>query len=52
MDSKELRGLYEAYSEVYAPQEDIDEALTGDRIKKAIKKPGGTNYTRMHSADP
>jgi hypothetical protein len=30
----------------------IGEALTGDRIKTAIKKPGGTNYTRMHSADP
>jgi hypothetical protein len=26
MDSKELRGLMEAYSEVYAPQEEIDEA--------------------------
>ena len=25
MDSKELRGLYEAYSEVYSPQE-VDEA--------------------------
>ena len=28
MDSKELRGLYEAYSEVYAPQE-VDEAVKG-----------------------
>ena len=26
MDPKELRGLYEAYSEVYAPQE-VDEAI-------------------------
>ena len=26
MDSKELRGLMEAYSEVYAPQEELDEA--------------------------
>jgi hypothetical protein len=30
MDSKELRGLYEAYSEVYAPQEEIDEAVKGE----------------------
>ena len=30
----------------------IGEALTGDRAKKAIKKPGGTTYTRMVSADP
>lgn len=106
MDSKELRGLYEAYSEVYAPVdeavkgepserrkdlaaerkaghrplpakegekyashklaqmayakrkrmeeevEEVDEALSGDRIKKVIRKPGGTDYTRMHSADP
>jgi hypothetical protein len=29
MDSKELRGLYEAYSEVYAPQEEIEEAVKG-----------------------
>ena len=29
MDSKELRGLIEAYSEVYAPQEEIDEAVKG-----------------------
>jgi hypothetical protein len=29
MDSKELRGLYEAYNEVYAPQE-IDEAVKGE----------------------
>ncbi len=27
MDPKELRGLYEAYSEVYAPQENIEEGL-------------------------
>jgi len=29
MDPKELRGLIEAYSEVYAPQEEIDEAVKG-----------------------
>jgi hypothetical protein len=29
MDPKELRGLYEAYSEVYAPQQ-IDEAVKGE----------------------
>lgn len=28
------------------------EALTGDRIKKAIKKPGGMAYTRKVSEDP
>ena len=32
--------------------EAVDEALTGERIKKAIKKPGGTAYTRKVSADP
>ena len=30
MDPKELRGLYEAYSEVYAPQEEIGEAVKGE----------------------
>jgi len=30
MDPKELRGLVEAYSEVYAPQEEIDEAVKGE----------------------
>ena len=49
--SSNVKGMIEAYADVYAPQE-VDEALTGDRIKKAIKKPGGTDYTRMHSADP
>jgi len=32
MDPKELRGLYEAYSEVYAPQE-VDEAITSEKGK-------------------
>jgi hypothetical protein len=34
MDSKELRGLYEAYSEVYAPQEEIDEAVKGESSER------------------
>ena len=38
MDPKELRGLVEAYSEVYAPQEEIEEAEKW--IQGAIKKPG------------
>ena len=29
MDSKELKGLTEAYAEVYAPQEEIEEAVKG-----------------------
>jgi len=32
MDPKELRGLMEAYSEVYAPQE-VDEAITSEKGK-------------------
>ena len=34
MDSKELRGLYEAYSEVYAPQEEIEEAVKGESSER------------------
>ena len=33
MDSKELRGLYEAYSEVYAPQK-VDEAVKGESSER------------------
>ena len=33
-------------------EEQLDEALTGERYKKAVKKPGGTAYSRMVSADP
>ena len=33
-------------------EEYVDEALTGERAKKALKKPGGTAYTRKVSADP
>jgi hypothetical protein len=38
MDPKELRGLYEAYSEVYAPQEEIDEAQKPFPFKKVEKQ--------------
>jgi hypothetical protein len=43
MDSKELRGLYEAYSEVYVSQEKIEEAsysAKASRAGKDIGKPG------------
>jgi len=43
MDPKELRGLYEAYNEVYAPQENIEEAsysAKAARAGKDIGKPG------------
>jgi hypothetical protein len=33
-------------------EEVFDEALTGERYKKAVKKPGGTAYSRMVSPDP
>ena len=33
-------------------EEYVDEALTGERAKKALKKSGGTAYSRMVSADP
>ena len=33
-------------------REDIVEVLTGERYKKVMKKPGGTAYSRMVSADP
>jgi hypothetical protein len=35
MDSKELRNLHEAYLDVYAPQENIDEGL-GSAIKEFL----------------
>jgi hypothetical protein len=34
MDPKELRGLLEAYSEVYAPQDEIDEAVKGESSER------------------
>ena len=51
LSSSNVKGMIEAYADVYAPQE-VDEALSGERIKTVIRKPGGTDYTRMHSADP
>ena len=45
MDSKELRGLYEAYSEVYAPQE-VDESK-----HDSIASSGGGNRRARKSAD-
>jgi len=47
MDAQELRNLQEAYMEVVENQQ-LDEALTGERYKKVIKKPGATGaYSRM-----
>ena len=34
MDVQELRGLMEAYSEVYVPQEEIDEAVKGESSER------------------
>jgi hypothetical protein len=34
MDPKELRGLLEAYSEVYAPEEEIEEAVKGESSER------------------
>ena len=45
MDPKELRGLYEAYSEVYVPQE-VDESKHG-----SIASSGGGNRRARKSAD-
>ena len=57
MDSKELRGLYEAYSEVYVSQEEIEEAVKGESSErrkalaaerrsgvKPLSKKEGENY--------
>ena len=33
-------------------EEQLDEALTGERYKKVMKNPGGTAYSRKVSADP
>ena len=49
----EATGLFsEKEIEAIMEAEMIDEALTGERAKKALKKPGGTAYTRKVSADP
>ena len=34
MDSKEIKGLMEAYAEVYAPQEEIEEAVKGEPTER------------------
>jgi hypothetical protein len=57
MDPKELRGLYEAYAEVYVPQEEIEEAVKGESSErrkalaaerksgvKPLSKKEGENY--------
>jgi hypothetical protein len=36
MDPKELRGLLEAYSEVYTPQEEIEEAVKGESSERRM----------------
>lgn len=51
MDAQEFRSLQEAYEAVYENQQ-LDEALTGERYKKVMKKPGGTAYSRKVSEDP
>jgi len=52
MDAQDFRSIQEAYLEVVENQQ-LDEALTGERYKKVIKKPGATGaYSRMVSADP
>jgi hypothetical protein len=45
MDPKELRGLYEAYSEVYAPQQ-IDEN------RKTARDPEGSERRKTYSKQP
>jgi len=51
MDAQDFRSIQEAYLEVVENQQ-LDEALTGERYMKVIKKPGGTAYSRNVSADP
>jgi hypothetical protein len=57
MDSKELRGLYEAYAEVYAPQEELDEASRRDEFTRAAiarnsGKKGGITFEPGPNWDP
>ena len=40
MDPKELRGLMEAYSEVYAPVDEVSYSAKAARAGKDIGKPG------------
>ena len=56
MDPKELRGLYEAYSEVYAPQE-VDEASRRDEFTRAAiarnsGRKGGITFEPGPNWDP
>jgi hypothetical protein len=44
MDSKELRNLHEAYLDVYAPQENIEEGL-----RSAVKRLLGGGKKRSRS---
>ncbi len=48
MDPKELRGLMEAYSEVYAPQEEIEEAMTSyeRNRQRAAQRAAARNVAR------
>jgi hypothetical protein len=48
MDSKELRGLMEAYAEVYVPQEEIDEAMTSyeKNRQRAAQRAAARNAAR------
>jgi hypothetical protein len=61
MDPKELRGLMEAYSEVYAPQEEIEEGLRsavrnllGGGKKEETSKPEsrGTQLRKKYNVGP
>jgi hypothetical protein len=49
---KAATGVDEEFEIEEDDDEELDEALTGERYKKAVKKPGGTAYSRMVSADP
>ena len=52
-DEKEMKkGKKSKKEKEEEDEEELDEALTGERYKKAVKKPGGTAYSRMVSADP
>jgi hypothetical protein len=57
MDPKELRGLYEAYAEVYAPQEELDEASRRDEFTRAAiarnsGRKGGITFEPGPNWDP
>ena len=57
MDPKELRGLYEAYSEVYVSQEELDEASRRDEFTRAAiarnsGRKGGITFEPGPNWDP